>query len=123
MRGDLHATAIYQFLDTSLDEQISVPIDRADITCAEPASREALLIDRWIADITRDHVATADDDFALAIRSERSAQLIQNADFGPGRYTDRATLANGGGQRIAGDLVGGLGHAVGLQNGYAKPLL
>jgi hypothetical protein len=100
MRGDLHAPAIYEFLGASLDEQISVPIDRADIAGAEPASREALLIDGWIADVTRDDVATADDDFALAIRSERSAQLIPNSDVRPGRYTDRARLANGGGSGL-----------------------
>src|SRR5262249_15573950 len=123
MRRDLHATAIYEFLGTSPDKQVSVLIDRSDIAGAEPASGEALLIDRWIFDVTRDHVATADDDFAFAIRFERSTQFIENSNFRPCRDTNRAKLAYSGWQWIAGNLVGSLGHPVGFENRYAEQLL
>ena len=121
-RRDLRATAIYEFLGASLDEQISVLIKRSAIASAKPSGSEALLIDRWIANITRDYVTATDDDFAFAIRSERSAQLIENSNFGPCWYADRARFACGRGQRIAGNLVGGLRHAVGFENRDPKPL-
>jgi hypothetical protein len=58
------------------------------------------LIGGWIANITRDHTAAADDDLALAIRTERSALLIEDSNFRPGRYTSGARLAYGRGSGL-----------------------
>jgi hypothetical protein len=69
VRRELDATPIYEFPGAPLDEQISVSIDRSDITGTKPAAREALLINGRIAEIRTDEAATADDDFALAIGS------------------------------------------------------
>src|SRR5262249_54204566 len=62
----------------------------------------------------------ADDDFTLAIGPEWPAQFVENCDICPGRYTDGTGLAHSGRQRIAGNLVGGLRHAVGFQNWHVE---
>ena len=119
-RTDLFATAIDDFFESSRDTDVALGVHDTLVPGAEPAIHEGLFIGRWVTFVAGSHIGAADHDFAGFTAWQQRAIVVHDADFRPSGNAYFARFAHCWRKRIAGHLMGGLGHAVGFNQRCAE---
>ncbi len=81
---------------------------------------EGALVGRWVVDVAGSDIGTAYDDFAFGARHEQRSVGRHHRHFRTRSNTHGAGLAGARRQRVAGHLVGRLGHSVRLDDRTAE---
>ena len=98
------------------DAEIALLVHRALVAGAEPAIGEGIAVGGRVVLVAAGDVGAADDDLADLAGRKQAAVRRHDRDLRAGGEADAARLARPRRQRVARHLVGGLGHAVGLDH-------
>ncbi len=114
---NLFAAAHDEFLDATGEKKVSVLIKASTVAGVEPAIGKGFLVRFRIIGVTASDVGAANYNFPFSAGGQKSATVSHNGDGDTCRMADRTGFAGPFVRdTIAGHLVRGFRHAVGLHH-------
>src|ERR1700722_3423801 len=123
VRRNIFASADDDVFDPAGQVQVAVGIQKALIAGAHPPMHEGARVGFGIIFVSAKYIGSLNRDLSPLVGSKMIAVLVHDADAEAGAHANRASLAVSWRQRIRGHLVSGFGHAISLNERYAKHAL
>ena len=120
-RCDRLPAPVDHLLGPTDEHEVPFGVHTADVACPEPAVNERTGVDVGTTDIARHDVVAPDDDIARFAGGHLMAGLVDHPDHGVVGRPDGATMQIR--WQVGRDLMGCLGHAVGLDDADRVSLL
>ena len=114
-RRDVLSTAEDHLLQAADEGEVAVPVYRAQIAGAEPAIDEPLGVGFRVAEVAGCEPRPSDQHLTCVAQRQLGARLVGDADLRASGDADRGGPRRRWRERVRGDLMARLGHAVGLE--------